>query len=63
MSKKQTKDNHSIPSPFSVVTEYENTFVKEWNNNTAGAVTEVLKYLAKETASVIKDNEKKEEKK
>jgi len=60
MSKKQTKDSHFIPSPFPAVTEYENTFVKEWNDNTAGAVAEVLKYLAKATASVIKDNEKKE---
>jgi hypothetical protein len=54
MANKETKHKHS-PSPFSVVTEYENTFVKEWNNNTTEAVAEVLKYLAKATASAIKE--------
>ena len=53
--KKQTKDSHFIPSPFPAVTEYENTFVKEWNKNTAEAVAEVLKYMAKSTASAIKE--------
>ena len=42
MAKKQTKESHFIPSPFPAVTEYENTFVKEWNKNTAEAVAEVL---------------------
>lgn len=60
MLKKQTKDKYFIPSPFTAVTEYENAFIKEWNDNTAEAVAEVLKYLAKATASAIKDNEKKE---
>ena len=59
--KKQTKNSHFIPSPFPAVTEYENTFVKEWNKNTAEAVAEVLKYMAQETASAIKET--KEERK
>lgn len=61
MAKKQTKDSHFIPSPFPAVTEYENTFVKEWNKNTANAVAEVLKYMAQATASAIKET--KEERK
>ena len=61
MAKKQTKDSHFIPSPFPAVTEYENTFVKEWNKNTAEAVAEVLKYMAQSTASAIKET--KEERK
>lgn len=61
MAKKQTKESHFIPSPFPAVTEYENTFVKEWNKNTANAVAEVLKYMAQATSSAIKET--KEEKK
>lgn len=61
MAKKETKHSHFIPSPFPAVTEYENTFVKEWNKNTANAVAEVLKYMAQATASAIKET--KEEKK
>lgn len=61
MAKKETKHSHFIPSPFPVVTEYENTFVKSWNENTANAVAEVLKYMAQATASAIKET--KEEKK
>lgn len=61
MAKKQTKDSHFIPSPLPAVTEYENTFVKVWNENTANAVAEVLKYMAQATASAIKET--KEEKK
>ena len=61
MAKKETKNSHFIPSPFPAVTEYENTFVKEWNKNTAEAVAEVLKYMAQATASAIKET--KEEKK
>lgn len=61
MAKKETKNSHFIPSPFPAVTEYENTFVKEWNKNTAEAVAEVLKYMAQATASVIKET--KEERK
>jgi len=61
MAKKETKNSHFIPSPFPAVTEYENTFVKEWNENTAEAVAEVLKYMAQATASAIKET--KEERK
>lgn len=61
MAKKETKHSHFIPSPFPAVTEYENAFVKSWNENTANAVAEVLKYMAQSTASAIKEN--KEEKK
>jgi hypothetical protein len=61
MAKKETKNSHFIPSPFPAVTEYENTFVKEWNKNTAEAVAEVLKYMAQATASAIKET--KEERK
>lgn len=55
MAKKETKHSHFIPSPFPAVTEYENTFIKEWNKNTANAVAEVLKYMAQATASAIKE--------
>ena len=61
MAKKEHKYSHFIPSPFPAVTEYENTFVKEWNKNTAEAVAEVLKYMAQATASAIKET--KEERK
>lgn len=61
MAKKEHKHSHFIPSPFPTVTEYENTFVKEWNKNTAEAVAEVLKYMAQATASAIKET--KEERK
>jgi hypothetical protein len=53
---KQTKESHFIPSEFPTVTQYENSFIKKWNQNTTGAVAEVLKYIAKVTASAIKDN-------
>ena len=61
MSKKQTKESHFIPSEFPAVTQYENEFVSEWNKNTAEAVGELLKYLAKMTASAIKDGIDKDE--
>ena len=61
MAKKEHKHTHFIPSPFPAVTEYENTFIKVWNKNTAEAVAEVLQYMAKATASAIKEN--REEKK
>lgn len=61
MDKKEHKHSHFIPSPFPAVTEYENTFIKVWNKNTAEAVAEVLKYMAKATAYAIKEN--REEKK
>lgn len=59
MAKKEQKHSHFIPSPYPAVTEYENTFVKEWNNNTAEAVAEVLKYIAQATAFAIKERRKK----
>ena len=49
-----THDTHFIPSPFKVVTQYENAFVRAWNNNIAEAVAEVLKYIANATAVAIK---------
>lgn len=52
------KHSHFIPSPFPAVTEYENSFIKIWNKNTADAVAEVLQYAAKLTASAIKENRK-----
>lgn len=59
MAKKEHKHSHFIPSPYPAVTEYENAFVKEWNDNTAEAVAEVLKYVAQATASAIKERRKK----
>lgn len=56
MAKKEHKHSHFIPSPFQAVTEYENTFIKVWNKNTAEAVAEVLQYMAKATTSAIKEN-------
>lgn len=56
MAKKEHKHIHFIPSPFPTVTEYENTFIKVWNKNTAEAVAEVLQYMARATASAIKEN-------
>lgn len=56
MDKKEHKHSHFIPSPFPAVTEYENTFIKVWNKNTAEAVAEVLQYMARATASAIKEN-------
>ena len=56
MAKKEKHESHFIPSPFPVVTSYENAFIKKFNDNLAGAVAEVLKYIAHATASAIKDN-------
>ena len=53
MAKKEKHESHFIPSPFPVVTSYENAFIKRFNDNLAGAVAEVLKYIAHATASVI----------
>jgi hypothetical protein len=58
---KQEKHSHFIPSPFSVVTSYENLFIKKFNDNLSGAVAEVLKYIAKATASAIKEDKAKTE--
>ena len=51
------KDSHFIPSPYKVVTSYENEFIRKWNNNLAHAVGDVLKYIAKTTANNIKNGE------
>ena len=60
MAKKKVdvKNGHFIPSPYPVVTEYENAFLRAWNKNTAEAVAGVLKYMAQATASAIKEVEK-----
>lgn len=47
-------NTHFIPSPFKVVTQYENAFVRAWNDNMAKAVAGVLKYIANTTAVAIK---------
>ena len=47
--RKKTQDNHFIPSPFKTVTEYENKFIRLWNETMAKAFVEVLKYMAKAT--------------
>jgi hypothetical protein len=50
-----TKHKHElIKSPFPVVNEYEGEFVRDWNRNTAEAVATLLKYIARATASAIK---------
>lgn len=54
MAHKHNNDNF-LPSPFPVVTAYENLFIKEFNKNIAGAVAEVLKYIARATAAEIKN--------
>lgn len=59
MAKKETKQSHFIHAPFPVITEYENAFVKSWNENAANAVAEVLKYMAQATASAIKETKEK----
>lgn len=61
MVKKGKHDSHFIPSPFPVVTSYENAFIKRFNDNLAGAVAEVLKYIAHATASSIHETMKAED--
>ena len=51
------KDSHFIPSPFKAVNQYEDQFVKEWNESAAKAVAELLKYIAAATAYAIKNND------
>lgn len=48
------KDSHFIPSPYRVVTSYENAFIRAWSKSVAEGVGEVIKYLAKATADAIK---------
>lgn len=59
MAKKEKHESHFIPSPFPVVTSYENAFIKKFNDNLAGAVAEVLKYIAHATALSVKEVETK----
>lgn len=61
MAKKGKEHNHShfIPSPYKVVTDYENAFIKEFNDNLSGAIIEVLKYIARITSNDIKNNKRK----
>lgn len=63
MAHKHNKKSNFLPSPYPVVTSYENAFVKKFNENIAGAVADVLKYVARATASAIKNQkvEKSEE--
>lgn len=56
MAKK--KKSNFIPSPFKAVTEYEKEFVKIWNNNTANAMSEVLKYIASAASAAKADDGK-----
>lgn len=55
MAKRRHKHSHFIPSSFPTVTEYENTFIKVWNKNTAKVVAEVLQYMARATTFAIKE--------
>lgn len=57
MKHTEKHESHFIPSPFPVVTSYENVFIKKFNDNLAGAVAEVLKYIAHATASAVKELE------
>ena len=56
MAKKNNKKSNFLPSPYPVVTSYENVFVRKFNDNIASAVADVLKYIARVTASSIKEN-------
>lgn len=53
----QAKHNHFIPSPFKVVTQYEDAFIKDWKQNTKDAVMDVLEYVATATADAIKNKD------
>lgn len=46
-----------IKSPIPAVNQFERKFIQAWNENMAGAVSDVLKYVASETANAIKKNE------
>lgn len=49
------KHTHFLPSPFPTVTQYEDRFIKEWKDNTAAALGDVLKYIADATATAVKN--------
>ena len=56
MAKHNHKDDSNfIPSPYRVVTSYENDFINDWNKTLAVAVSDVLKYIAKATSDSIKE--------
>ena len=57
MAKKEKHESRFIPSPYPVVTSYENALIKKFNDNLASAVAEVLKYIAHATALSIKSVE------
>lgn len=46
-----------IKSPIPAVNQFERKFIQAWNENMAGAVSDVLKYVASETANAIKKYE------
>ena len=46
-------DTHFIPSPFKVVTQYENAFVRAWNNNMAEAVAFAMYFNTSATALAV----------
>ena len=50
-----------IKSPILAVNQFERKFIQAWNENMAGAVSDVLKYVASETANAIKSQAKKKE--
>lgn len=50
-----------IKSPIPTVNQFERKFIQAWNENMAGAVSDVLKYVASETANAIKSQAKKKE--
>lgn len=50
-----------IKSPIPAVNEFERQFIRAWNENMAEAVSDVLKYVASETAIAIKSQERKQE--
>lgn len=50
-----------IKSPIPAVNQFERKFIQAWNENMAGAVSDVLKYVASETANAIKSQARKKE--
>ena len=47
-----------IKSPIPAVNQFERKFIQAWNENMAEAVSDVLKYVASETANAIKSQTK-----
>ena len=44
-----------IKSPFPAVNQFERKFIQDWNENMAGAVSDVLKYVAEQTSKKINE--------